>query len=506
MKSNVAREQLSIDRKLDSEQIASNIQTVSSDKGVSVTEVWRGNLEQAPFILLGSEVAWLPLQESICKELDASITVIRVELTAACQVRTVHGIAALILNAIQSFYPVATPLCVLAYSSAARVAHTLAIRCLMLDLPVGFVGAIDPANSVRRCLEDDLLERIGRDAKNEECLGQHFDMHWFSATDSQPEKPLQRRLRTWSLKSREPKHFSECITAAVQESRTKPVTIVTRDPLLTIQFGRKGIAPYFCLAGAGANVTDFVPFSLAIDDSTPVFGLQSRALYEEQIPFGSVESAARHYVDVINSNYSTGSLHLIGHSFGGWLAYEMATYLQAAGREVSSLILFDCDAPGQSKIIGREYTRSEAILQYVAILEQAAGQSLELGIDSFANISCEDHLVLLHRKMVDVGLLPRKSSPSHLRSPVTSFEAALRTSFKPVNRFEGPTRLVLACRPHEAQSEAAYRHHTIASQWRGLTPQLEWHNTGGNHVTLLKEPNIAKVVRWLKDLPSAFAR
>jgi thioesterase domain-containing protein len=480
--------------------LSTSVQDLVFEAKVSVTKVRSGDPKQAPLILLGSEKAWFSMQSAISEQLDSAIPVVRISFRADTEVRTVHGVADRLLKAILALHPVATPLCVLSQGNSVRVAHCLAIRCLMLDLPVGFVGAIDMVDNDRRCAEDELLDRIGEEAHSKEYLGRYVDLHWFSDIGSLPEELLQKRMRMWRPRTGAPEHVAECITAALKVARSKPVTVTQQDSLLTVQAGRKGLDPYFCLAGAGANVTDFVPFSLAIGDANPVFGLQSRGLYEDQIPDGSVESAARRYVELIDAHYPTGGLHLVGHSFGGWLAFEMAVRLQTAGREVRSLTVFDTEAPGHSKTIGREYTRPEAMMLFVGILEQASGRSFNLDIHSLLHLSCEAIVVLLHKKMVDLGMLPFTSSPDHLSGPVLSFEAALRTNYSPVAPFFGPTRLVMACSSDETPQSALTRYRDVAENWRRLTPKLNVFSSAGNHVKLLRDPHIVEVVSWLRDL------
>ncbi|WP_256349730.1 thioesterase domain-containing protein, partial [Pseudomonas gingeri] len=92
----------------------------------------------------------------------------------------------------------------------------------------------------------------------------------------------------------------------------------------TIQTGRAGRTPIFCVPGAGDSVTGFIGLTDALGADWPLIGLQPRGLDGAGAPHSRVESAARHYLQAIEQSHSHGPLHLIGHSFGGWVAFEMA--------------------------------------------------------------------------------------------------------------------------------------------------------------------------------------
>lgn len=111
-----------------------------------------------------------------------------------------------------------------------------------------------------------------------------------------------------------------------------PVMEAVHQPVLRIQSGRAGFAPVFCVPGAGDSVTGFVGLSEALGRDWPLFGLQPRGLDGEAVPHSQVEAAAQCYLAALAHECPRGPVHLVGHSFGGWVALEMALRLQAMGR------------------------------------------------------------------------------------------------------------------------------------------------------------------------------
>lgn len=57
--------------------------------------------------------------------------------------------------------------------------------------------------------------------------------------------------------------------------------------------------------------------------------VQHRGLDGGAEPFSLVETAAQAYLDAIDKVQPEGPVHLLGHSFGGWIVFEMAARLNA---------------------------------------------------------------------------------------------------------------------------------------------------------------------------------
>ncbi len=108
----------------------------------------------------------------------------------------------------------------------------------------------------------------------------------------------------------------------------------------------------FAVPGAGGNVLSFVPLSRAIDHllrdarrgPQPFYGLQNSGLDETGTP-ASVAALAAVNLAAVRTVQPHGPYRLLGHSFGGLVAYEMARQLLAEGETVATLLLLDALAP-----------------------------------------------------------------------------------------------------------------------------------------------------------------
>ena len=103
--------------------------------------------------------------------------------------------------------------------------------------------------------------------------------------------------------------------------------------------------PLFAVAGAGASARSLLNLSGALVSAGPRYGLH-QAWWEG--PAGipdTVEEAARIGLAELERVCPEGPVHLLGHSFGGAIAFAMARELTVRGREVESLVLLDSLAP-----------------------------------------------------------------------------------------------------------------------------------------------------------------
>jgi arthrofactin-type cyclic lipopeptide synthetase C len=278
-----------------------------------------------------------------------------------------------------------------------------------------------------------------------------------------------------------------------------PLSAAGSSPVVTLQGGAAGAAPLFCVPGAGSGVTTFIGLMSALGPSVPVHGLQPRGLDGEAPPHATVQAAAEHCLRALCEACPAGPVHLLGHSFGGWVALEMALRLHQAGRPVASLTILDSEVPDDSEAVVREYGGGEAFLKLVEVLELVAERSLGIGPAEVASRDEAGWLELLHGKMVGLGLLPPRATPEVLTGPLRTFARCLRTAYRPSGVYPGRLRLVLVDDPR--MDEAANRAHfaEVERGWREWAPGLVFSVGAGNHVTALKPPHVAALAGFLAE-------
>ncbi|KZN68928.1 non-ribosomal peptide synthetase [Pseudoalteromonas luteoviolacea] len=124
--------------------------------------------------------------------------------------------------------------------------------------------------------------------------------------------------------------------AAQRQSETQLRT------LMCLQEGESGFTPVVLIAGAGGMLMAFQRLVEELDSRIPVYGLQPDEIADEPAVIGSVASTAAHYLQAMQA---IQPVHLIGHSFGSFIGYEMAR--QATRGEIRSLTVIDTPLPTQ---------------------------------------------------------------------------------------------------------------------------------------------------------------
>jgi arthrofactin-type cyclic lipopeptide synthetase C len=451
---------------------------------------------------------------------EASIMLLRLDQAASSQLRTVQGMAATLVDRIRRAQPFG-PYRLAGIQDAGTLAYEVAVQIHAADEAVE-LGLVDG-------------ERLDRPAWRARLDGGAANplQHALAAYDA-PRSPLVLHLLAtasgadggadfgWSgvaapgtlrLVDAPPSDAADPIAAGlIAMNRAIPRVLSEGAPLragserpeasagaddnssvVVIQDVAPGGAVVVCVPGAGATVADFLALALALGPRRRVYGLQARGLDREAaFPHPTVEAAARHHFRALRSHSGLPErVHLVGHSFGGWVAFELALNLQDAGCEVGSLTLLDSACPDLDERPPRECTRAEALMELVALYEEHAARPLGVDAHRLQALDPDAQVAWVHRRALEAGVMPAGSSPSTLLGPLSALEAALRTSYRPRRAFEGPATLVFVPDGQETWDAAMRRFSGAVAGWRPYAPRLRARQGEGTHTTILRSPNVA---------------
>jgi amino acid adenylation domain-containing protein len=142
------------------------------------------------------------------------------------------------------------------------------------------------------------------------------------------------------------------IANMIQDERAGSVLGSSRySPVVTIRAaGTK--PPVFLLAGIGGSIVNFELLARSLDPERPVYAIETHGLDQNNGVLTTIEGMARMYLEEIQKIQPVGPYHLVGYSFGGIVAYEMAHQLNAAGLEPGVIGLIDTSEYGyQQEVI-----------------------------------------------------------------------------------------------------------------------------------------------------------
>lgn len=276
------------------------------------------------------------------------------------------------------------------------------------------------------------------------------------------------------------------------------VATVRQESLVTLQ-PHGDQPPLFCIYGA------LIYHDLArhLGTERPVYGvylpeevelLKAGQLTDGQTDLTSVADLATRYLQEIRSIQPQGPYFLASVSFGGLVAFEMAQQLELQGEKVALLALFDTEAPGGlQKLPTRERLArhlNHLFREGPTYVLKKAGRHINLSKKQLIS-SVSKTSSAVDQESGQAGLIYHvKFPPNDIRQQIRE-EAAKNYMPRP---YSGKVVLFRAIdrSGFEAYSDAQWG-------WGSLTTGgLEAHAIPGDHLGILKEPNVQVLAAKLK--------
>ncbi|MCC6176232.1 MAG: hypothetical protein IT305_13075 [Chloroflexi bacterium] len=117
---------------------------------------------------------------------------------------------------------------------------------------------------------------------------------------------------------------------------------IPEGPVGIIAFNPRGaLPPLFCAHGPFEYVLYYRHLAQDLGADRPMYVLRWGLQSADQLEFETVEELAAAYIATMRTIQPEGPYYLLGHSFGGYVAYEMARQLTAARQSVRFLGLLD---------------------------------------------------------------------------------------------------------------------------------------------------------------------
>ena len=117
----------------------------------------------------------------------------------------------------------------------------------------------------------------------------------------------------------------------VRDTAHEPERAAKTSPTLVPIQPKGSRPPLYVISGLGGNVIKFHTMAYHLGEDQPVYGLLPRGLDGREPYHTHVEDMAAHYVQAIVQAQPQGPYHLVGYSFGGAVALEVAQQLIAQG-------------------------------------------------------------------------------------------------------------------------------------------------------------------------------
>lgn len=260
----------------------------------------------------------------------------------------------------------------------------------------------------------------------------------------------------------------ELALAIVQEQpQTESLSLIPLHPIGTRP-------PLFCV--------HFIlrPLTTLLGDDQPIYalryGLATSPSEQIEPPPQHIEELAAHYIQEMRRMKPEGPYHLMGASFGGKVAFEMAQQLVTQGEEVAFLAVFDTNMWARQP---KKQPHSPSTTRLVTNPFLSLAPSLQN-----------------RRKKLQQRVLNRlKFEFIHKKQYSPHFfwgrEAKLFAPYSP-KFYKGNVILFNALDRYEDSR-------WLPSQWQTVAQSVKTFDIPGNHNGILQEPNVHSLVRYLQQ-------
>lgn len=263
--------------------------------------------------------------------------------------------------------------------------------------------------------------------------------------------------------------FTYPTVAELSKIISEQTTIIS--PLIKLKEGVTG-APLFLIHPIEGALFCYKDLIDELKCDNPIYGIQAIESNEK-----SFEELASTYLSELCKIQPTGPYHLIGMSFGGIIAYEIARQLQANGESVALLCMLDAGNPNPFLL---SLPDDKARLSYlVGMLEGKPILDTEITPEKImqslglATIPSKDQEIIFKRIKIHLRILA-EYQPKPYSGKILFFQASQRSSGN-IDFCSG-------------------------EGWKELVNgKIEIREIPGNHITMLKQPSVKTLATYINS-------
>jgi arthrofactin-type cyclic lipopeptide synthetase C len=271
------------------------------------------------------------------------------------------------------------------------------------------------------------------------------------------------------------------------------------NPLVPLHAPHSSESPVFCIPGAGASVTSFVEFVNALGGKRPIYGLQPRGIDIAEQPHESVEDAALYNLRALARFDLTRPIHLLGHSHGGLVAFDMALRLHEQGRSVASLTLIDTEPPDSIGEVPHQVSTAEIFREFTEAFEDTFDKPLDIDQAVIASGQAQYFVDELNAALIRARVLHLRNNVSMLHGSLATFTAACNSRYIPGRCYANTLRLVLVgprSNTRVSMDDVRKKWGIYAAKWRRHAAAVDIWYGPGHHFSILQAPQVYLLAKW----------
>ncbi|OHX36724.1 hypothetical protein BJL95_04270 [Methylomonas sp. LWB] len=256
-------------------------------------------------------------------------------------------------------------------------------------------------------------------------------------------------------------------------------------PLVPLK--RQGENPaLFCFHPVGGHVICYNDLAKSLPEDLPVYGLRAPGMESEQALITQLPELASYYLPFIKSVQSEGHYRLLGYSFGGLLAYEVARQLEKSGDKVEFVALLDTAHPSLTAETAQNTDDAELL---VALFPTLGFESERL-----RRLPRAEQLAQVFSQAKQAGFVPRAMDNEAIERYFNVCRCNLQMVYFPP-KIEAPVVLI---RARDGSRRVSADDYLAWGQVAGLQLHLRW--LPGQHENMMEPPHVGDIARLIKEM------
>lgn len=255
--------------------------------------------------------------------------------------------------------------------------------------------------------------------------------------------------------------------------------------------------PFFCLPGILGTVSALNELAQELGRERSVYALQSPGLEEGQEPFYRVEDLALFYRKAIAQMQPEGPYHLIGWSFGGVVAFEMAHQLRQQGQHVTLTMIDTQPLVPHVATMESEGEQGHFAVEVVNFLAFSLSKQQRLRYEEIAALAMDEQeeAVLSHLHTLGNTWWERRSLDQMYQMCRANLLALRR--YTPLI-YEHAILFFEATTEIDAGKGFSFSE-SASSFWRTYcSGELRRERIAGNHFTIIQEPLVHQIAEHIQ--------
>ncbi|WP_425336881.1 alpha/beta fold hydrolase [Xenorhabdus griffiniae] len=265
--------------------------------------------------------------------------------------------------------------------------------------------------------------------------------------------------------------------------------------------------PLFFAPGAGGHVLYLRELATALEGAYSVWGMQSPELDGRSDPpsyleVNGLEAMASVMIDFLKKVQPNGPYYLAGHSFGGWLAFEMARQLVQQGESIGLLALVDSESPPEGLTQRREseWSNSRWLAEFGNVLAALAGAEENFTEEQFQFMTEEEQFDNLRLRLIEEELLPPQLESKEIAAYLHVFKTQSLATYQPQERYSGRLHLFLASDNQEYEEQHISAESIIDGWKTRVTGEVISETLSGDHITIMRQPFVQGLASAIAEL------